>query len=188
MQSSLPTDLFRDVLSACEHMFDHTAAQAFLSLIEDSFLAACNGRYPLRISHVSRRLIQEAKRDRMILLAVAKLRRTGELILRPMIRKPLNATDDAGIAEQPFSFITIAHIKNILFDILADDEPGAHVPADAQSFALPDRVIQHAHMTANDLTRCDIDDVSVLAWQIILQKLAKIPFSDETDPGRILFG
>ena len=106
MQSSLPTDLFRDVLSACEHMFDHTAAQAFLSLIEDCFLAACNGRYPLRISHVSRRLIQEAKRDRMILLAVAKLRRTGELILRTMIRKPLNATDDAGIADQPFSFIT----------------------------------------------------------------------------------
>ena len=85
------------------------------------------------------------------------------------------------------SLILIADIENVLRDILADDEPGPHVSADAKPLALSYRIVQHAAVCPDLTAIRNVDDLSLLGRQIILQEGAEIPLADETDARGIFF-
>ena len=59
-------------------------------------------------------------------------------------------------------------------------------PADAQPLALPQGVIHHPLVRPQHAPVVERADLAGARRQVALQKLAKRPLADETDPGRIL--
>ena len=71
--------------------------------------------------------------------------------------------------------------------VFSDDEPGLPLPARAQAFALPERVINGAFVTADPLA-VQSAELPGACSHVLTQKFPEIPLADEANSGAVFLG
>src|SRR5438045_1701432 len=175
---------------------DDRATEADVAVVDDRRLPGGHG--PLRAVEDELDLVRRigaSQRARRVRLAVARLRRVAAFGRR-------RAGDPAGVVgnqparQQPGMVVTGNDVEDVAREVLARDEPGRVLAAgasaarvleaaDADALPLAERVERQADVLA-DGPAAVVLDRSRRVGEVAIEELAKRPFADEADAGRVL--
>lgn len=169
-------------------LVDDAAAQESPLEIKDGELPWGNGLIRLSVKKADVGAFKEEAAG-LIGLPIAKFNPDLQGILR-FRPNPIDIRDETRIGIQVLIFKPMGDIKDVLRHVLFADEPRfialAGDPADAEPFALAQRIIEHPHVLAEDFPIVDVNDLALGGGKIVMEKFAETPFADEANARRTM--